>query len=119
MSMDTGHPTHPLFKSMKRGWEDSSGEVRVLTTPQLMGILATRIGGKLRIVCLYERSVRPAYAMYTLSTGYQRPPQPRIIARSWPLRRLTATTTPMAQDTLAREVECLISNGCLNLTKVC
>ena len=44
MSMDTGHPTHPLFKSMKRGWEDSSGEVRVLATPQLMGILATRIG---------------------------------------------------------------------------
>lgn len=52
VSMDTAHPTHPLFKSMKRGWEDSSGEVRVLTTPQLMGILATRIGGKLRIVCL-------------------------------------------------------------------
>ena len=25
---------------------------------------------------LYERSVRPAYAMNTLSTGYQRPPQP-------------------------------------------
>jgi hypothetical protein len=24
----------------------------------------------------------------------------------------------MAQDTLAREVECLISNGCLHLTKV-
>ena len=52
VSMDTGHPTHPLFKSMKRGWEDSEGSVRVLTTPQLMGILATRIGGKLRIVCL-------------------------------------------------------------------
>ena len=50
--MDTDHPTHPLFTSMKRGWEDSSGEVRVLITPQLMGILATRIGGKLRIVCL-------------------------------------------------------------------
>jgi hypothetical protein len=27
-----------------RGWEDSEGSVRVLTTPQLMGILATRIG---------------------------------------------------------------------------
>jgi len=52
VSMDTGHPTHPLFKSMKRGWEDSAGSVRVLTTPQLMGILAKRIGGKLRIVCL-------------------------------------------------------------------
>ena len=48
MSMDTGHPTHPLFKSMKREGEDSPGEVRVLSTPQLMGILATRIGGKIR-----------------------------------------------------------------------
>jgi hypothetical protein len=36
---------------------------------------------------LYERSVRPAYTMYTLSTEYQRPPQPRIRAKSWPLRR--------------------------------
>ena len=53
---------------------------------------------------LYERSVRPAYTMYTLSTEYQRPPQPRIIATSWPLRRLTATTVPMAQDTRVRPV---------------
>src|SRR6266581_3275343 len=53
---------------------------------------------------LYERSVRPAYTMYTLSTEYQRPPQPRIIAKSWPLRRLTATTVPMAQDTRVRPV---------------
>ena len=43
----------------------------MLTTPQLMGILATQIGGKLRIVGLYESSVRPAYAMDTLSTGCQ------------------------------------------------
>jgi hypothetical protein len=28
------------------GWEDSAGSVRVLTTPQLMGILATRMGGQ-------------------------------------------------------------------------
>src|SRR5258708_2081096 len=53
---------------------------------------------------LYERSMRPAYSILTLSTGYQRPPQPRIMARSWPLRRLTATTAPMAQDTRARPV---------------
>jgi hypothetical protein len=56
--------------------------------------------------------------MYTLSTEYQRPPQPRIIAKSWPLRRLTATTVPMAQDTRAREVERLIDQCRLNLTNI-
>src|SRR5260370_25548702 len=80
--------------------------------------IADSSGGHSSARLLYERSVRPAYAMDTLSTGYQRPPQPRIIARSWPRLCLTATTTPMAQDTLAREVACLISNGCLHLTKV-
>ena len=40
MSMNTGHPIHSS-NPCARGWEDS---VRVLTTPQLMGILATRIG---------------------------------------------------------------------------
>ena len=62
MSMDTGHPTHPLFKSMKRGWEDSSGEVRALTTPQLMGILATRIGGQAQD-CL--PSTRPRQELFS------------------------------------------------------
>ena len=33
------------------------------------------------------------FSMYTLSTGYQRP-QPRIITRSRPFHRLTATTRP-------------------------
>src|SRR5579859_1935207 len=37
--------------------------------------------------------VTTVLSMYTLSTGYQRP-QPRIITRSRPFHRLTATTRP-------------------------
>ena len=66
VSMDTGHPTHPLFTSMKRGWEDSSGEVRVLTTPQLMGILATRIGEQAQD-CL--PSTRPRQELFSRLSG--------------------------------------------------
>ena len=43
VSIDAGHFTHPLCKTMKRGWEESSGEVLVLITPQLMNILVTWI----------------------------------------------------------------------------
>src|SRR5579884_1490903 len=37
--------------------------------------------------------------MVTLSTAYQRTPQPRTIACSWPLCFLIATTRPIAQPT--------------------
>ena len=44
-----------------RGWEDSSGEVRVLTTPQLMDILATRMGTSLGLSAFYSSTPRAIF----------------------------------------------------------
>jgi len=122
-----GERVRVVAKVRERSSSSSSSAIDRMPVPDIAARGASKLSlttdqQTVQAICasarlLYERSVRPAYALDTLSTGYQRPPQPRLRARSWPRLCLTATTTPMAQDTLAREVECLISHGCLHLTK--
>ena len=90
MSMNTGHPTHPLFKSVKRGWEDSAGSVRVLTTLQLMGLLATRIGGQARGVSPFSSSMKSgSFLAFLASVAGEADPEG---FRATSLRRVARST---------------------------
>ena len=64
--MDTGHPI--CYSNLcARGWNDSEGSVRVLTMPQLLGILARGLGSKLRMVCLLLAYAKSSFLAFLVS----------------------------------------------------
>ncbi|HEU5382146.1 MAG TPA: hypothetical protein VFV38_42565 [Ktedonobacteraceae bacterium] len=97
MSMDTSHPTPSTLQIHAQGDEKtrqlsiSSSRSAIYRSPvpdiEARGeskLSPTTDQQTVQTICasamlLYERSVRPAYTMDTLSTEYQRPPQPRIV----------------------------------------
>ena len=83
--------TLPIHSSnpCARGWEDSEGSVRVLTTPQLMGIVATRIGGQAQD-CL--PSPRPRQELFSRLSGVCRWPNDPEGFRATSLRLVARST---------------------------
>ncbi|GHO72021.1 hypothetical protein KSC_109130 [Ktedonobacter sp. SOSP1-52] len=64
--------------------------MRVLTTPQLMvGILATRIGGKLRIVCFLLVHAKSSFLAFLASVAGEADPEG---FRATSLRRVARST---------------------------